>query len=101
MMVLNLQAVALAIVGTGGAWMVGSALFNTGARTLNSVQRRGLLLSGIGFIGCAASARWLQNSGTIGVACSLSGTALAISGLYQLLRERAERVSPRETDSRE
>jgi hypothetical protein len=97
----NREAIAVAIVGTGGAWMVGAALFNNGAKRLNSVQRRGLMMSGVGFIICAASARWMQNAGGIGIACSLGGTVLAMNGMYQLMRERAERRSARETDSRE
>lgn len=100
-MIWNREAIAVAIVGTGGAWMVGSALFNNGAKRLNAVQRRGLLLSGIGFIACAASARWLQNAGTAGIACSLAGTVIALTGMYQLMRERAERRATGKTDTTE
>ena len=99
-MLLNREAIAVAIVGTGGAWMVGSALFNIGTRRLNTVQRRGLLLSGVGFIACAASARWLQNFGLSGIACSMAGTLMAMSGMYRLVRERSERSSTHESDSR-
>lgn len=97
----NRETIAVAIVGTGGAWMLGLALFNNGVKALSSVQRRGLLLSGVGFIVCAASARWLQNAGTVGLACSLSGTVIAMTVMYQLMREPAERRATRKTDTTE
>jgi predicted phage tail protein len=100
-MIWNRETIAVAVVGAGGAWMVGLALFNNGVTKLNAVQRRGLLLSGVGFIACAASARWLQSAGAAGMACSLAGTAIAMTGMYQLMRERADRRASRNTDTSE
>jgi hypothetical protein len=112
----NRDSVAAAIVGMGGAWMIGSALLGSRSSRMNFVQRRGLVLAGAGFLLTAFAARWMQGYGRIGIACSLGGTAVAMSGLYQLLKERAAKrdsalrdrslreVSPRESgklDSRE
>ena len=85
----NRESIAAAIVGTGGAWMLGSALLRERANRLNSVQRRGLVLAGAGFLIIAFAARWLQGYGRMGIACSLAGTTIAMSGVFQLLKERA------------
>ena len=96
----NRETVAIAVVGTGSAWMLGSALFNYGKRGFNAMQRRGLLLSGCGFLLCAISARWLQGFGMTGIACSIGGTMLAMAGMYQLVKERAARRSAEESEGR-
>jgi hypothetical protein len=95
----NRDSVAAAIVGMGGAWMIGSALLGSRSSRMSYVQRRGLVLSGAGFLLTAFAARWLQGYGRIGIACSLGGTAVAMSGLYQLLKERAAQRDSAQRDS--
>lgn len=85
----NRESVAATIVAVGGAYMLGTALLAPGAQKLNGVQRRGLALSGAGFLVNVIAVRWLQGYGRIGVLCSLAGTALAMIGMYQLVKERA------------
>jgi hypothetical protein len=87
----NRESVATAIVGTGGAWLLGSAVLRNRAGRWNSAQRRGLALSGTGFLLSAAAARFLQDAGRFGIAVSLLGTALAMIGMYALVKERAAR----------
>ncbi len=88
---LDRDTIASAIVGTGGAWLLGSALLNGRSGHWNRAQVRGLLFAGIGFLACAVAARWLQAYGNRGVAVSLVGTMLAMRGMYILVRERAAR----------
>lgn len=95
----NGETITTAIVGAGGAWMVGAGLTHR-AGNFNPIQRRGLLLSGAGFLMSAASARWLQGYGRVGIAFSLVGTMVAMMGMYLLLKERVERRSTRESDTR-
>ena len=95
----NGEAITAAIVGAGGAWMVGASLTHRGGN-FNARERRGLLLSGTGFLICAASARWMQGQGRVGIACSLAGTMLAMTGMYLLVKERSERRAGRESESR-
>lgn len=95
----NGEAIATYVVGAGGAWMVGASLTHRGGN-FNATQRRGLLLSGTGFLLSAASARWMQAYGHVGIALSLVGTATAMAGMYILVKERAERRAAEETESR-
>ena len=95
----NGEAITTAVVGAGGAWMIGAGLTHRGGH-FNPMQRRGLLLSGAGFLTSAASARWMQGHGRVGVACSLAGTMLAMMGMYLLVKERSERRASKESDSR-
>ncbi len=88
-MPLDRETVASAIVATGGAWLLGSALFRARAGTWNSVQRKALIYAGSGFLMSAAAARWLQHTGNRGIAVSLMGTMFAMRGMYLLMRERA------------
>jgi hypothetical protein len=88
---LDRETIASAIVGTGGAWMLGSALFNGRNGRWNAAQVQGLAYSGVGFLVTAAAARWLQHTGPRGMALSLMGTVLAMRGMYLLVRERAAR----------
>jgi hypothetical protein len=98
----NRDSVASGIVGMGGAWMIGSAFLTPGAARLNFIQRRGLVLTGAGFLVNAIAARWLQAYGRAGIACSLTGSALAMVGMNHLLRERtARRAAAPNADSRE
>lgn len=95
---LDRETIASAIVGTGGAWMLGSALFHGRSGRWNAAQVQGLACAGLGFLMSAAAARWLQETGTRGIAISLAGTVLAMRGMYLLVRERAarrERENPR------
>lgn len=88
---LDRDTIASAIVGTGGAWLLGSAVFHGHSGRWNRAQVRGLLFSGVGFLLSAVAARWLQHYGNRGVAVSLVGTMLAMRGMYILVRERAAR----------
>ena len=95
---LDRETIASAVVGTGGAWMLGSALFHGRSGRWNAAQVQGLAWAGLGFLMSAAAARWLQETGARGVAISLAGTIFAMRGMYLLLRERAarrERENPR------
>ena len=96
----NREAVATFVVGAGAAFMVGAALTHR-AGNFSAAQRRGLFLSGTGFLICAASARWMQSYGRIGVVCSLFGTITATTGMYVLMKERNERQSTKESKARE
>lgn len=87
------ETLAAAVVGTGGAWMVGSALFNGRSGRWNRAQVHGLLYSGIGFLMSAVATRWLQHTGRFGMAVSVMGTIVAMRGMYVLVRERATRGS--------
>ena len=95
----NGEAVATFVVGVGGGWMVGAALTHRGGN-FNPVQRRGLFLSGTGFLLCAASARWMQSYGRVGIVCSLLGTMMAVTGMYVLMKERTERRAAEESNPR-
>lgn len=88
---LDRETVASAIVGTGGAWLLGSALFHRRTGRWNAAQLRGMAYAGVGFLMSAAAARWLQHWGNRGIAISLVGTMLAMRGMYTLVRERAAR----------
>lgn len=88
---LDRETLASAIVGTGGAWLLGSALFKRRSGAWNAAQLRGMAYAGIGFLMSAGAARWLQHSGNRGIAVSLMGTMLAMRGMYTLVRERATR----------
>ena len=88
---LDRETIALAIVSTGGAWLVGSAMFRRRSGRWNAAQVRGMAYAGVGFLMSAAAARWLQHTGNRGIAVSLMGTMLAMRGMYTLLRERAAR----------
>ncbi|GAB1344223.1 hypothetical protein [Gemmatimonas sp.] len=83
------DTLASAVVGTGGAWLLGSALYYSRSRRFNRVQLKGLLYAGGGFLLSAVAARWLQHTGARGVAISLMGTICAMRGMYLLVRERA------------
>lgn len=95
----NGESVTTFVVGAGGAWMVGASLTHRGGN-FNATQRRGLLLSGLGFLITAASARWMQSRGNVGIALSMIGTATAMVGMYALVKERAERRAADESKSR-
>ena len=86
---LDRETVASAVVGTGGAWMLGSALFHGRSGRWNAAQVQGLAYAGLGFLMSAVAARWLQHTGPRGIALSLVGTILAMRGMYLLVRERA------------
>lgn len=86
---LDRDTIASAVVGTGGAWLLGSAMFHGRTGRWNQVQRRGLVYAGVGFLLSAIAARWLQEFGNPGIAVSLSGTMLAMRGMYILVKERA------------
>lgn len=88
-MPLDRDTVASAVVATGGAWLLGSALFRSRSGKWNAVQVKGLVYAGGGFLMSAAAARWLQDSGVRGIAVSLMGTMFAMRGMYLLVRERA------------
>jgi hypothetical protein len=83
------DTLASAVVGTGGAWLLGSALYQQRLGRLTPAQLRGLVMTGAGFLTSAAAARWLQHLGHRGIAISLVGTILAMRGMYLLVRERA------------
>ena len=88
---LDRDTIASAIVGTGGAWLLGSALLHGRSGRWNAAQRRGMIYAGIGFLLSAVAARWLQHLGMRGIALSLTGTVLAMRGMWVLVRERAAR----------
>jgi hypothetical protein len=97
-MQLDRETVASALVGTAGAWMLGSALFHGRSGRWNAAQVHGLAYAGLGFLMSAAAARWLQDTGPRGIVISLAGTVFAMRGMYLLVRERAarrEREKPR------
>lgn len=83
------DTIASAIVGTGGAWLLASAVLHGRSGRWNGAQVRGLVFAGLGFLMSAASARWLQGWGNRGIAVSLVGTMLAMRGMYILVKERA------------
>jgi hypothetical protein len=87
------ETIAAAVVGTGGAWLLGSALFQGKAGRWNTAQRIGMAYAGVGFLASAVVARWFQHTGRIGMAVSLMGTVVAMRGMYILLRERAARAA--------
>jgi hypothetical protein len=86
---MDLQTLTSTIVGTGGAWLLGSAMLHSRSGKWNATQLRGLVYAGLGFLMSAASARWLQHLGNRGIAVSLAGTLIAFRGMYLLVRERA------------
>lgn len=88
-MALDRETIASAVVATGGAWLLGSALFQGRTGKWNSVQRKALVYAGVGFLMSAAAARWLQHTGPRGIAISLMGTMFAMRGMYLLIKERA------------
>lgn len=85
------DTMASALVGTGGAWLLGSALLYGRTDRWNRAQVRGLVYAGLGFLTSAIAARWLQSYGNRGIAVSMVGTMLAMRGMYILVRERAAR----------
>jgi hypothetical protein len=87
-MPMDREILAATVVGTGGAWLLGSALLRASGRW-NAVQRRGLAFAGTGFLLSAVAARWLQGWGRWGIAVTLVGTLLAMRGMLLLVRERA------------
>ncbi len=95
---LDRETLASAIVGTGGAWLLGSALFQRRSGRWNAAQLRGMAFAGVGFLMSAAAARWLQHAGNRGIAVSLVGTMLAMRGMYTLVRERAARRASENPD---
>jgi hypothetical protein len=90
-MTLDRETIASALVATGGAWLLGSAVLRGRPGRWNAAQRRAMVYAGVGFLMSAASARWLQHLGNRGIAVSLMGTLLAMRGMYTLVRERAAR----------
>lgn len=86
---LDRDTIASAMVGTGGAWLLGTALFHGRSGRWTPTQVRGLALSGSGFLMSAVAARWLQGFGNRGIAVALMGTALAMRGMYVLVKARA------------
>lgn len=88
-MELDRDTIASAVVGTGGAWLLGSALLHGRSGRWNAVQRRGLIYAGAGFLLSAIAARWLQSYGNPGIAVSIVGTLFAMRGMYILIKERA------------
>jgi hypothetical protein len=90
------DTLASAVVGTGGAWLLGSALLQARSGRWNGTQLKGLVYAGGGFLMSAAATRWLQHTGTRGIAISLMGTIFAMRGMYLLMRERAaQNAAPR------
>ena len=53
---LDRDTIASAIVGTGGAWLLGSAVLHSRSDRWNAMQRRGLVLAGVGFLMSAVAA---------------------------------------------
>lgn len=88
---LDRETIASAIVGTGGAWLIGSAILHGRAAGWNRAQVKGLLFAGTGFLMTAAAARWMQEWGNAGIGFSLVGTLFAMRGMFMLLKVRAER----------
>ncbi len=90
------DTIASAVVGSGGAWLLGSALLHSRSGKWNSAQLKGLVYAGGGFLMSAAAARWLQHTGNRGIAVSIMGTIFAMRGMYLLMRERAaQSAAPR------
>ena len=85
------DTLASAVLGSAGAWLLGSAFLHSRSGKWNSAQLKGLVYAGGGFLMSAAAARWLQHTGNRGVAISLVGTLFAMRGMYLLMRERAAR----------
>jgi uncharacterized membrane protein YfcA len=83
------DTLASAVLGSAGAWLLGSAFLHSRSGKWNSAQLKGLVYVGGGFLMSAASAWWLQHTGNRGVAISLVGTLFAMRGMYMLMRERA------------
>ncbi len=88
-MELDRDTLASAVVGTGGAWLLGSAMLHSRSGKWNSTQLKGLVYAGGGFLMSAAAQRWLQHTGNRGIAIALMGTLFALRGMYLLVRERA------------
>lgn len=89
------DSLAAALVGTGGAWLLGAALLQGRSGRWNGAQLRGLCFAGSGFLLSAVAAHWLRDTGRPGIALSLVGTLLAMRGMYLLIRERAAEKSAR------
>ncbi len=83
------DTIASTIVGTGGAWLLGSAMLHSRSGKFNGAQLKGLVYAGGGFLMSAAASRWLQHTGNRGIAIGLMGTLFAMRGMYILVRERA------------
>lgn len=83
------DTIASTIVGTGGAWLLGSAMLHSRSGRFSSAQLKGLIYAGGGFLMSAAASRWLQHTGNRGIAVGLMGTLFAMRGMYILVRERA------------
>ncbi|MBP6773983.1 MAG: hypothetical protein KA154_13370 [Gemmatimonadaceae bacterium] len=98
---LDRDTIASAIVGTGGAWLLGSAVLHSRSDRWNAMQRRGLVLAGVGFLMSAVAARWLQPQGNRGIAIALMGTVIAMRGMFILVRERAARRAAEKPGTRE
>lgn len=90
------ETLAAALVGTGGAWLLGSAVFHGRSGRWTALQVQGMAYAGAGFLMSAAAARWMQHTGPRGMAFSLMGTILAMRGMYLLVRERGRERSARE-----
>ncbi len=90
-MPLDRDTLAAALVGTGGAWLLGTAALHGNSDRWNRAQVKGLVFAGAGFLLSAIAARYLQHLGTRGIAISLVGTLFAMRGMYILVRERAAR----------
>ncbi|MCA0374761.1 MAG: hypothetical protein LCH84_03770 [Gemmatimonadetes bacterium] len=91
MLAIDRDTVLAAVVGTGGAWLLGAALLNSraGGGRFSALQRKALVYAGGGFLMSAAAARWLSHTGSRGAAIAAVGTLFAMRGMYLLLRERA------------
>ena len=98
---LDRDTIASAVVATGGAWLLASAVLNGRSGRWNAAQVRGLLYAGAGFLASAAASRWLQASGPRGAAVSLVGTVFAMRGMFILVRERAARRAVEKPPMRE
>jgi hypothetical protein len=90
-MLLDRDTLATAVVGTGGAWLLATALLHGHTGRYSAAERRGLLYAGAGFLLSAVAARWLRHLGVAGVVVSLTGTLVALRGMYLLVRARAAR----------
>ena len=100
-MQLDRETFAAAFVGTGGAWMLLSALLNRKNGRWNANELHGLIYSGVGFLTSAGAARWLEHTGRFGMAVSLMGTVVAMRGIFLLLRERAAKRQQEKSHRRE
>lgn len=95
------DTLAAAVVGTGGAWLLGFAVFHGRSGRWTVLQVQGMYYAGAGFLMSAAAARWLQHTGPRGMAFSLVGTMLAMRGMYLLVRERGREREARSDATRD